>query len=752
MKNLLLVVLVTLTYSCNWASDLTVVNNHSTIYGIVTAVNANPKELKAAKILSHYIALSTGVPVGIYTENTIGEKPGIYIGKTKKSKEFNLKPIKNEGYVHASNTKDIIVVGGTGQGIIYGTYAFIEKFLDGRKYADEPGKVAELKLLEIPSNYYFEYVPMLVYRQAYYPMANDVEYMEWHGQQKFEDLWGIWGHSYFKLIDPRKYFKTNPEYFAFENGKRKPTQICPSNDAVVAIAINELKTKIANNPDATYWSISAEDDAAFCQCDKCAKIIKEEGGPTGPHLRFVNKIAQAFPQNTFTTLAYTYTQRAPLKTKPAANVYIMLSTIDAYRNKPLQIEPSAAGFRNALMAWEKLTPNLLAWDYTTQFTNYLAPLPDVQLLADNIRFMAQHNVKGIFSQGSGDGYGELAELKSYIIAKLVWNPALDEKELMADFFKGYYKAAGPFVAQYVDLLHNQAKASNRLIDIYGNPVNEYNTYLTPELLDQYSTLFDQAEAAIEGNEKLANKLYRARLSLDYVVLQQARFYGTERHGYLIKNESGNGYVVNPKIETKVEKFVKACKQFNVTELSEGGLTPDGYAQEWNNIFARGWKPNLAKQASIKLNQNFVPEYPAKKELTLTDEVYGANDYSYNWLCFYGNDLDAVIDLKTPQEVKSITANFLDDPRHWIFLPAQVEVYTSVDGVTYSPASITTKVNFMGIFNDEHYQASTTPIVFNLKPQTVRYIKVVAKNHPALPNWRFKPTKKVMIACDEILVE
>ncbi len=77
MKNLLLVVLVTLTYSCNWASDLTVVNNHSTIYGIVTAVNATPKEQKAAKILSHYIALSTGVPVGIYTENTIGEKPGI---------------------------------------------------------------------------------------------------------------------------------------------------------------------------------------------------------------------------------------------------------------------------------------------------------------------------------------------------------------------------------------------------------------------------------------------------------------------------------------------------------------------------------------------------------------------------------------------------------------------------------------------------------------------------------------------------
>jgi hypothetical protein len=583
-------------------------------------------------------------------------------------------------------------------------------------------------------------------------MSKDPEYLAWHGLHRFEDLWGLWGHSYFKLVSPSLYWKTHPEYFALENGKRKPTQLCPSNPDVLKIAIADLKLRMAKNPDAVYWSISAEDDMGYCQCDLCAKAMKEDGGPTGPHLRFVNAIAKAFPKQQFTTLAYTYTLRAPFRTKPEPNVFVMLSTIDAYRNRPIEIEPSAAFFRKALLDWEKLTSQLFVWDYTTQFTNYMAPLADVHNLVANVRYLGMHHVKGIFSQGSGDTYGELAELKSYLIAHALWNPGMDEKQLLADFYTGYYKGAGKHIEQYVNTLQQLASQTNRPIDIYGNPVNEYATYLSPTALDKYSTILDEAEGAAEENEKLLDKVYRVRIGLDYVVLQQARFYGTEKNGYLTPDENNpKNFVVNPKVQTRVNKFVKAAKNLGVTELSEGGLSPDSYAKEWDEIFAKGWKKNLAKGAKVTLTYPYAPEYPAKGTNTLTDEVYGVLDYSYNWLCFYGVDFETTIELPQATDKPQLTISFLDDPRHWIFLPTAVEVQTSTDGVTYTKVEVASGFNAAHLNNDEHYSASRFAVTCKTNGTNIRFIRVKAKNLNALPNWRFKLNRKPMIACDEVLV-
>lgn len=752
MKNLCaLLLLILLSSSCNWASDFPVVVNNTSAYAIVTPARTTPNEAKAAQILQSYIKLSTGVSLLIVKENTWADKPGFFIGKTIKAQSFSPSPIKGEGYLLASNDRDVLIYGGTGKGVVYGTYAFIEQYLEGKKYADEKGKVAEIKDWELPANFRHEYTPKMVYRQTYYPMSNDPEYLDWHRLHKFEDLWGIWGHSYFKLVDPRTYFKTHPEYFAYENGQRKATQLCMSNAEVVNIAIATLKEKMEQNPDAIYWSISAEDDLGYCVCDQCKKIHAEEGTAGGAHLRFVNKIAAAFPDKIFTTLAYTYTMRAPLKTKPLANVYVMLSTIDAYRNNPIETEPSAAAFRKALQGWETATENIFVWDYTTQFTNYLAPLPDVFNLAANIRYMAAHHVKGIFSQGSGDTYGEMAELKSYLIAKLMWNPELDEKQLLTDFCKGYYKSAGRYIEEYLNLIQTESRKTNRKIDIYGNPVNEHDSYLTPELLDQYSTLFDKAEGAVEEDERTLEKIYRLRLTFDYVVLQQSRFYGTERHGYLVQNEEDLTYTVNPKTAKRVEKFVKNCEHFKVTELSEGGLTPVQYGEEWTAILNRGWKHNVAQEAKVSFKYPFAPEYPAKRERTLTDEIYGTRDYSYNWLCFYGNNMEATIDMETSKEVSTITVTFLDDPRHWIFVPAALEVTLSLDGVNYTKASLSAPYDFKAAM-EEHYESAPVTFTFKVSPQRARFIHVKAQNQPVVPEWRFRPNRKPMIACDEVMVE
>ncbi|WP_308199424.1 DUF4838 domain-containing protein [Chitinophaga sedimenti] len=583
--------------------------------------------------------------------------------------------------------------------------------------------------------------PVFAYRETYYPASADAEYLEWHKLHRFEDLWGIWGHSFFKLVPPTTYFASHPEYYALVNGKRQATQLCLSNDNVLRIVTESLRKAIADNPDAMYWSVSQEDGGGFCSCDKCRGINAAEGGTQGSLISFVNRVAARFPQQNITTLAYEQTVHPPKNIKPAANVYVMLSTIAVYRQEPIATTASAAGFREDLKGWSDKTPNIFIWDYTTQFTNYLAPFPDYANLQPNLQYFAKNGVKGVFSQGSGATHSDMAVFNSFIQAKLLWQQDADYAALSKSFFTDNFGAAGPHIAAYVDALLKGVQSSKTRLDIYGGT---NAAYLQPALLDQYSTHLDQAEKAAANNVYLQDRVYEARLPLEYVVLQQSRFYGTEKYGYLVPQ--GNAYVVNPKWPERVKRFTELAKKAGVTELSEGGLTPDAYAKEWAEIFAKKWLNSVAFGAKVSLQFPYSEDYPAKGERTLTDGLTGGLDFSTNWLYFYGQDMVATIDLGQSKNIKTIQAGFLQDARHYIFAPVSVTVETSADGRTFKPAAR----QDLPAAAEEDYTAAIRNITLQTPATGIRYIRVTAKCLPAMPGWR-GVDKKVGLCCDEITV-
>src|SRR5690606_5334326 len=98
-----------------------------------------------------------------------------------------------------------------------------------------------------------------------------------------------------------------------------------------------------------------------------------------------------------------------------------------------------------------------------------------------------------------------------------------------------------------------------------------------------------------GNRLLERRIERLRLSQEYVFLQQSRFYGIEPHG--IFSDEGNGrWKINDRMEKRVALFTQHAIANNVRELSEGGLTPEQYQLEWDSIFNKGAKTNLALNA------------------------------------------------------------------------------------------------------------------------------------------------------------
>ncbi|MCW3466912.1 DUF4838 domain-containing protein [Chitinophaga nivalis] len=722
------------------SQDINLVHEGKSAYVIVVPAQASKAEQRAAGIFRNYIEQISGARLTVIPENEYHTQPAVFIGQTDHS--HGPEQIKGEGYFIGSEAPHLYIRGGSGQGVVYGVYHVLETYMGCRKDAGEPAVVPASRDIRLPGQLHDLQEPAFLYRETYYPASLDPEYLEWHGLHRFEDLWSVWGHSFFRIVPPDTYFNTHPEYFSLVNGRRQPLQLCLSNEQVYDLAVAYFKQAIAKHPDAGYWSIAQEDGPGACTCDACRQADAAAGGPQGSLIRFVNRIAAQFPEQRFTTLAYGYSARPPQHLRPASNVYIMLSTIDAFRQEPLATAPSAAPFRKNLEGWAALTPNLFIWDYTTQFTHYLTPFPDYAQLQPNLQYFARHGVKGIFSQGSGAAAGDMAAYNSYVQACLLWNPQAAVTAVSERFLRSYYGAAGPYIQQYLAALTQAVKDTRATLDIYGNPVRSSHDYLSAIWLKKYNALLDQATAAVKNEATLLKRVEQVRLSLTYTALQQSRFYGTADGGYLHPDGT-----IRAGWREKVRAFAAGCQRAGITELAEGGLSPEGYVQDWERTFSQPWIPSLALGAPVTLAHAFTPEYTPKGAATLTDGLFGNSDFSYNWLYTYGQDLIATIDMGSSKPLRRISLHFLQDARHYIFNPVNVTVEVSADGKHFQAAgeqSIPAGA--------EDYTVRIQPYLFPQPGVTGRYIRITARCPASLPEWRLVAGKKPALCCDEVSVE
>ena len=272
-------------------------------------------------------------------------------------------------------------------------------------------------------------------------------------------------HTFYPLIPPEKYFAEHPEWFSEIDGKRttEHAQLCLTNEDMRKELVKNLKERLRNNPAATIASVSQNDWIGNCKCKNCAAIEQEEGSPAGLMLRFVNAVAadieQEFPNVAISTLAYQYTRKPPKITKPRDNVIVQLCSIECSFCKPLADERNKA-FRDDIVGWSQMCKRLYIWDYTTNFRHHIMPHPNLRVLGPNVKFFADHNVKGIFEQGAYTTSGaEMAELRAWVLAKLLWDPSRDGEALTNEFIEGYYGPAAPHIKAYLKVTHDAVEQS-----------------------------------------------------------------------------------------------------------------------------------------------------------------------------------------------------------------------------------------------------------------------------------------------------
>lgn len=723
------------------AFAITLVQNGKSRYSIIRAQNATAIEIKACEVLQSYLKQISGVQIPIVLDTKPDKAYEILIGGTNRSEKFKIQP---DGFV-IETSSDKLIITGSNNGTLYGVYSFLEEYLGCRKYTATLKIIPSSKTVSIPEIKNHQ-SPQLNFRSVYYPdPETDQEYLDWHKLQRIEQKWGLWGHSFFKLVPVSQYFKQHPEYFSWIDGSRKPNQLCLTNPEVLQIVIKDLQARIKEAPGCTYWSVSQNDEIGGCECDSCSALNNQYKSPQGSLLTFINSIASHFPDKIISTLAYTYTRKPAEGLKPLKNVNILLSNIEINRSKPVKTDPKSEAFRKDFEGWQKLTNNIIIWDYVVQFTHYISPFPNLHTLNPNLDYFTKVTPEGFFIQGSVEVPGEFSELKSYILSKLLWNPKADEVKLRMEFLDAYYGKAGKYINEYINLLHQQMQSSGKRLDIYDHPVIPYDTYLNPKLIDDYSSILDKAENAELNNLEMYNRVLTARLPLEFTILQQARFYGIEAHGVFTQN--GNHWVVRPQIKKKVTQFVQMLKKFGIIQLNESGLTPDQYEREWNMLFKQGPEIHKALNKPVTLLTPNDDEFKGKGFRTLVDGTAGNLDFQYNWLGWLGKDMKVMIDMEAKTQISKVKLSILENHRHDMFLPMELWLEISDDGKEYKKISVIKNAS-----PEEGTATSIKEFIFNFSKTEARYIKVTALNQKELPEWSRRKNRKPWVLTDEIVIE
>ena len=689
--------------------------------------------------LQHFLEMGGGIL-------SDSKRSHIFVGTTSYVRQHysaEMDSLRDGGYLICGDGKDLCLYGKGEKGTLYAVYSFLE-MLGYCLYTPDAMVVPDVSHLTLPkchvvSNPAFEYREVLYY----YPNHSQL-YADWHHlhtQADRERMYGMYVHTFSKLLKPSVYFEKHPEWYSLNGGRRMSDgQLCLSNREVLDELCVRLADTMAALPQKKIWSVSPNDNYNACECRNCRHLDSVYGGPSGTLLWFVNQVARRFPDKTISTLAYQYTRKAPTSgIKPEPNVQIMLCPIESGRQAP--ITKSDPAFKKDMEDWSRLTDNIYLWDYVAQFRNFWNPFPNLHVLQPNLKFFKENGARMMFEQATGaDNITSWMDIRCYMIAKLLWNPDANMDSIMADFYNGYYGDAGRYVEEIIDTMTAALVRSEQTLNIYGyavdgcfyDPDSPAAGYLYPTNLEHYYDLMRQAKASTQDSA-IQERLRYFRLALDFAHLELC--YGDP-------SEEG--------IIAEIDRLEQGLLHFGVPQMMEMGCSPQEYAADMRHWAKKLFGENLAYGHSVSLRRPATAPY---NNGTLTDGDIGIMDYRHSWLGFWGDTLDAVIDLGEPRPISYFSIDFFYYPLSWIFQPQYIIVYRSVDGERWE---------HWGRLTTENPEVLATPDIHTYRlergclplgePAKYRYVRVVAPPLPEIPSWHRAAGQKPWIFTDEIIVK
>ncbi len=524
---------------------------------IVVARDAGPPVRHAAEELQRFLGEVTGADFALLHERA-GAKAHILVGPgaaTLGDPDFSTEGLGDEGIVMRTAGDALILAGGHPRGTLYAVYTFLEDEVGCRWWTAKASSIPRSPTLQV-GDLDVRHLPAFEYRDTDNPDVSDPDfsvrnkYNGHHarlfidnsfsniqddirrGGRKFayirSDKWHC--HGFWTLIEPQVYFEDHPEWYALINGERTHiapdypiSSLCLTNEEMQKELVNNAKLALRWNPHATMMSIAQPDDGAVqnrCECTPCM-AIEAAGTPSDLMIWFVNRatseLVKMYPDLVVTTLAYHYTQAPPKNHRPHDQVVVRLSTIKCSFRVPMSDDRNKM-LRDDLEDWGAVSKRLQIWDYLDNHT-YPLPHPNLRVLGPNVRYYANHNVTQLFNEvwPVVSGWPGFSELKLWLLAKLMWDPQVDDQTLIREFVHGYYGPAGDPILAYLEVIHDAVEATDDHLGLSSRPDAEFLSFATLEVGWRHQLA---AEEAVARDPELRKRVRLQHIPVLFAFLYQ----------------------------------------------------------------------------------------------------------------------------------------------------------------------------------------------------------------------------------------
>ncbi len=467
---------------------------------IVIAADAHPAVAYAAEELQRWVEAISGARLPI-DAGAGGAGPKVVLAVNPAGFEDDLAKMAGaDGYAVRTSGDTVTLLAAKPKGVLNGVFKLLYRNSDiiwarpntefGTVYSSNPNLVlTQADYLDLP---------VYVLRGWQMGSGNHIPSEEWQvrnssnwsaGSMRFREervkyapiLEYGGGHNLVGIYIPeRKYFDTHPEYYPLREGKRlRPsetsgsTQLCFTHPELLKVFIDEVDTRIKENPNYDTYRIMIEDNYNLCECPNCLQPLTLADGAEvkadDPAFRstqfflWLNQIAahvkKHYPGKLILTFGYFFTEippRCPIESN------ISISYCPIYKNsKYTTTHPENKATYNRFTGWMQVT-NQLTWrEYYGLCGAFPRPM-DAVALAD-WRYANSFGVNRTYSELYPDQDTERADhsrswdvnaMYFWIMANGSWNPYQDVQAMRNDYLTRVFGEGGKDVGEFYRIIED----------------------------------------------------------------------------------------------------------------------------------------------------------------------------------------------------------------------------------------------------------------------------------------------------------
>lgn len=352
---------------------------------------------------------------------------------------------------------------------------------------------------------------------GYSPVPGAVEFTADHNMHTLVEspAYGAYAANH-----PEIYPCANPGPGTLAERARNNIHLCYTDPGLPQALADALSKDVeARGRDLKHWIYFAGQGdwyGGHCECDRCRAVHTEETwvGPTGASyrgysgtlIRMMNRVAEIldakYPGIRVGTFAYMGTEAPCGLTRPRANLAIQVPHLRHCIVHAMDECLENRRYWNNLRGWlaRDQGGGVYVWDYSQMFDDgFWYSAPNVYSVARSIKACAAAGVRGTFTQGNyASSGGDLTVMKNWLYGKLMVDPRLDVDEVLEEFCRGYYGAAGDAILAYVrairDSVYDPAPIHHH--DEFARIGTMRASWLSPALLARLRALRADALAAV----------------------------------------------------------------------------------------------------------------------------------------------------------------------------------------------------------------------------------------------------------------